>query len=230
MLSDAADVAEVRRLMSLATRPAVERALAALVPATPPENPPEPASHVPASVAPATSSAPLERKPEQHDWTPIERFAWEDSGYGKQWVTVYIDLEGVGEVKEAVSCSFHNHGFDFQVRGIRGVNYRKIVDNLDKRISPDECKTIVKKDSVRLKLAKAKGELGFESWLNFESKKTKEQREQSDADPTANINNLLKDMYDEGDDSTRKMLGEAMLASQKSRNAENPYADALGEH
>eukprot|EP01047_Picozoa_sp_COSAG01_P095182 COSAG01_NODE_25936_length_728_cov_3.292528_2_plen_58_part_00 len=34
------------------------------------------------------------------------------------------------------------------------------------------------------------------------------------ANPTAGIMDMMKDMYDEGDEQTKKMIGEAMLKSR----------------
>jgi calcyclin binding protein len=147
-------------------------------------------------------------------YTPITDFAWDQDGYDSPTVTVYVDLEGVGAVKDSVSCKFTKSSFDLEVLGLRGRNYRLLKDNLDKDVVPDKCRYIVKKNKVVVKLQKVKGSYSYESWTNLTSKKTAEKRNQAQKDPSAGIMDMMKDMYDEGDDNMKKIIGEAMLKSK----------------
>ena len=47
-------------------------------------------------------------------------------------VAVYVDLEGVGSVKDQVKCHFTKSSFDLEVFDLQGKNFRLIKDNLDK--------------------------------------------------------------------------------------------------
>ncbi|CAB1119847.1 unnamed protein product [Ectocarpus sp. CCAP 1310/34] len=162
-------------------------------------------------------------------------------------VSVYVPLEGVGEAKERVSCSFTTRGFDLTVKDLNGKSYRLLQNNLDKDIVPGESKILVKRDKVIVKLQKAyrldqarlefqeygreltivdtclptprpdkvKGEYGtYDNWANLAAKKAK--RVDTKADPQAGIMDMMKDMYDEGDESTKKLIGEDVKASKRS--------------
>ena len=91
---------------------------------------------------------------------------------------------------------------------------------------PENCKTLVKPNKSVLKLGKEKTEMGFDNWTNLVSKKSKEQKEKASLekgkDPTAGIMDMMKDMYDEGDDNMKKIIGEAMM---KSRNKQTGGMD-----
>jgi calcyclin binding protein len=67
-----------------------------------------------------------------------------------------------------------------------------------------------------LKLAKVKGEYGFDHWSELVSKKTK-LKGKGKEDPSHGIMEMMKEMYDNGDDKMKKMIGETML---KQRNGE----------
>lgn len=56
-------------------------------------------------------------------YVPIVDYAW-DSSYSSPTVTVYIDLPGVGSVKDSVKCTYSQYGMDLTVIGLEGKNYR----------------------------------------------------------------------------------------------------------
>merc|ERR1719419_1253510 len=147
------------------------------------------------------------------EWKSIEKFYYSDSGYDKPTVTAYIDLPGVGASKDRVECHFTEQKFDLQVRNHNGVNFRMIKEPLEKDIVPEMCKTVVKRNQIKLKLRKKKGEYSYESWTRLTAKGGK-RKDFSKDDPNKSIMSMMKDMYDEGDDNTKKMIGEAMLKSR----------------
>jgi hypothetical protein len=104
------------------------------------------------------------------EFTGIEKFSWVDERYNNPWVTLYIPLTGVGQLKDTVKCHFGKNSFDLQVTSSDGQNFRLVKDTLAKDILPEECKYIVKKDKVVLKLRKMKGEYGYDSWTSLVAK------------------------------------------------------------
>ena len=86
--------------------------------------------------------------------------AWDQDGYGKtpQNVYVYIlsGIDGVGEIKERVTCDFKKNSFDLKIHGLNGKNYRLVKTNLDKDIIPSESKCVVKKNKITLSLRKVR--------------------------------------------------------------------------
>ncbi|CAM9687006.1 unnamed protein product [Ectocarpus fasciculatus] len=173
------------------------------------------AASVPAAKVEGGVPAPP-RAPERK-YATVEKFAWDQGSFSSPKVSVYVPLEGVGAAKERVSCSFTSRGFDLTVKDLNGKNYRLLQNNLDKDIVPGESKILVKRDKVIVKLQKVKGEYGsYENWANLAAKKAK--KIDTKANPQAGIMDMMKDMYDDGDESTKKLIGEgAMLKSHQNR-------------
>jgi len=174
------------------------------------------------------TSAPKTVKPAKYSsssttFSPIDKFAFDAGGYDSQFVTLYIPLVGIGSLKksdkEAVTCKFTKLSFDFVTLGLDGKSYRLFKENLEKDINPEKCKMIVKADKAIIKLAKVKGEYSYDHWTQLTAKTTKKKSEGKKSDPQDSIMDLMKNMYDEGDDKMKKVIGEAML---KSRDKKGP--------
>lgn len=150
------------------------------------------------------------------EWT-TPSYGWEQGEYNTPWVNIMVQIEGVGAVKDTVTCDFGQDSFDLRVMGLEK-NYRLVVEALEKDIVPDESKVIVKKNRVTVKLKKIKGEYSYDHWTDLKKKGGKAAKEkEKNRDPTAGIMDLMKDLYDNGDDNMRKIIGESMM---KSRNGE----------
>jgi len=152
-------------------------------------------------------------------YIPINKFALDLGGYNCPSVTLYLHIPSVGSIsKENIQCHFTKSSVDLIVHDLNGRNYRLLKDNLDKDIDPNKSKYVVKKHKIIIKLAKVKAEYGsYDSWQNLSSKKSKESKEKIKSNPSDSIMEMMKDMYDSGDDSMRKVIGETML---KQRNGE----------
>ena len=135
----------------------------------------------------------------------------------------------MGSVKDKVQVNFTKHSFDVRVLGLNGKHFRLVKDNLEKDILPDESSFSVKNNKIVIKLQKKKGEFSYDHWTALTSKKKREDNEVSQgskADPMGGIMDMMKNMYEEGDDSMRKIIGEAMLKSSRGEAAAPP---SLGE-
>ncbi len=139
-----------------------------------------------------------------------------DAGkYDSPTVGVYVHLEGIGRHDRAkISCSFTAGSFDLIVRDWNGMSYRLMNNNLEKDIDASKSKHVVKPNKIIIKMGKVKGEYGYDSWQQLTAKKAKKRdasgRAAKDDNPAAGIMDLMKDMYDEGDDNMKKMIGETM--------------------
>lgn len=51
----------------------------------------------------------------QKQYVPIESFSWDQGDYNSPTVTIYVDIDGVGSVKDAVTCDFGVASFDLKV-------------------------------------------------------------------------------------------------------------------
>merc|ERR1712196_665790 len=102
---------------------------------------------------------------------------------------------------------------------LNGKNYRLLKSPLEHDILPDKSRFIVKKNKVLIKMEKKKGDYSYEQWQNLVSKKSKEEQRKRKEDPMGGIMDMMKDMYEDGDANTKKMIAEAMI---KSRSGEKP--------
>jgi len=164
-----------------------------------------------------------------NQWQNIESFAWDQGEYNTPWVTVYLTsgLDGVGQIKDRVSCDFATGGFDLQIRDLGGKNLRLVKENLDKDVIPEQCKFVVKKNSVNIKLKKVKGEYSYEHWTDLTSKKSKEAKKESKDNPMGGIMDMMKDMYDNGDEQMKKTIGEAMMKANSGEKSGPPGMDSM---
>ena len=200
------EIAEIDRFLEQATFQSVKNALSSLKRRLQPP---------PAPVVTAAPSVPVNASGSGDTYISIDNFAWDQGEYNSPTVTIYVDLPGVGSVKDNVKCEFKKDEFDLTIHGLNGKNYRLLKDNLDKDIIPGNSKIIVKKDKVVVKLAKVKGEYSYDHWTGLTSKKTKEKKEASSKDPMGGIMDMMKDMYEDGDDNMKRVIGEAMMKAQR---------------
>jgi calcyclin binding protein len=152
-------------------------------------------------------------------WAPIDKFSFDSGKYNSAWINIYVSLEGVGDA-QSVACNFEKGSFDLQVTGLNGKNYRLFKDNLEHDIVAEDCKHSVKPNRVTLKIKKVKGEYSYDSWTTLTAKRKKDPSKKED--PSAGIMDMMKDMYDDGDENMKKVIGEAML---KSRNGDKSAPD-----
>jgi len=160
-------------------------------------------------------------------YLPIASHSWDQDGYGVEPNNVYVYIlsgfDGIGQQKGSVTCDFSKNGFDLKVEGFNGKSYRLMKDNLDKPIVPTESKLLVKKNSIKLSLRKEKETYGYPSWTDLTAKRAKT-AEKSD-DPGAGLMDMMKQLYEDGDDQMKKTIGEAMIKSRQEQN--DPSAAGL---
>ncbi|GKZ00063.1 hypothetical protein MPSEU_000959700 [Mayamaea pseudoterrestris] len=172
-----------------------------------PISPPRPITMTPVNASVDASAAGSKQ------YTSIDRFSFDAGGYNAPFVTVYVPLAGVGKIpKENVQCHYTKSSFDLIVNDLNGKSYRLYKDNLEKDIDPEQCKLIIKSDEVRIKLHKVKQKDygGYDYWTQLTEKNPEKKKSTAD-DPTAGIMDLMKKMYDEGDDNMKRMIGETMM-------------------
>jgi calcyclin binding protein len=168
---------------------------------------------------PQASFSPEDSK-KREVFVPIESFAWDQGDYNGSTVTIFVTLENVGSVKNQVNCNFTKSSFDLKVLGLNGNNYRLFKDNLDKDIIPDQSSFSVKKNKVVVKLQKQKGEYSYDTWTDLTAKKPKQQSKAAN-DPMGGLMDMMKDMYDKGDDNMKKTIAEAMMKAQRGDKVES---------
>jgi len=154
----------------------------------------------------------------------IDKFLFDAGSYNSPTVSIYITSlpsHIYSLPKENITCDFTKTSFDLKINDPENPSknsYRLVKDNLDKDINPDKCKLLIKKNKIIIKLGKVKSEYGsYDSWMDLSSKKSKESKAKSKADPSASIMDMMKEMYDSGDDNMKKMIGETMLKQREGK-------------
>lgn len=161
-------------------------------------------------------------------YLPFPTYLFDAGRYNSPLVTVYLPLDGIGtHDKSKISCKFTSTSFDLIISDFHGKSYRLLNDNLEKDIDVSQSKYVVKPNKIILKLGKVKGEYGsYDTWTQLTSKKDKASRANKDSsNPAAGIMDLMKDMYDEGDENMKKMIGETMY---KQRMGQLNKDDGMG--
>jgi calcyclin binding protein len=176
---------------------------------------------------PSNSTGVKYTPPSNAQFIPLQEFSWDQGEYNSPTVTIYVDLQGVGKVKQNCNCNFTKSSFDLTVMDLDGKNYRMLKDNLDKEIVPEKSKMIIKANKVILKLEKVKGEYSYETWTNLIAKKRRTEEVKKKDDPTASIMDMMKDLYEDGDENMKKIIGEAMYKSQRGEKYSPDLADSI---
>lgn len=59
----------------------------------------------------------------------IDQFSWDQGEYNSPTVTVYVDIDGIGTLKDTpnITCQFTKDTFDLKVFGLNGNNYRFLI-------------------------------------------------------------------------------------------------------
>mmetsp|Transcript_25553 Transcript_25553/g.39278 ORF Transcript_25553/g.39278 Transcript_25553/m.39278 type:complete len:295 (+) Transcript_25553:73-957(+) len=149
--------------------------------------------------------------------------------YNSPFVTIYVPLTGIGtHDKSKISCNFTSTSFDLIVSDFTdGKSYRLLNDNLEKEIDVSKSKYVIKPNKILIKLGKVKGEYSYDHWTELTAKKKKENKGKKE-DPAAGIMDLMKDMYESGDDNMKKMIGETMYKQRTGQLGKDGAMGGMG--
>ncbi|MBA0870516.1 hypothetical protein Goshw_013531 [Gossypium schwendimanii] len=200
------DLEELRQLQSIAKRPRTLSLISSEIrnleklqtlkenengasPVTVPQNPTPLSTSVKAPVNPALS------------YVTLASFSWDQDN---DKVKIYVSLEGVEQ--EKIQTEFKPMSFDIKFHDVQGKNYRCAVPKLNKEIEPEKCKVMVKPTRVIITLFKAsKG-----NWTDLQFKEDKlKPNLDKEGDPMAGIMDLMKNMYEEGDEEMKRTIAKA---------------------
>ena len=179
----------------------------------PPAQPPVPL-RTPATVPPVSTSK----------YKSFPTYLFDAGKYNSPTVSIYVPLDNIGSHdKSKISCNFTSTSFDLIVTDFEGNDYRLLNDNLEHEIDALKSKYIVKPNKIIIKLGKIKGEYSYDSWTQLTAKKKKEKGKKDD--PAAGIMDLMKDMYESGDDNMKKMIGETMYKQRMGQLGKDGMGD-----
>ncbi|XP_006614778.1 calcyclin-binding protein [Apis dorsata] len=151
----------------------------------------------------------------------LNNYGWDQTN---TTVKLYITLKDVHQLpKEAVICNFTEKSLDLHVLGLDNKNYSLTINNLCEDINIDNSTVKTKTDMVVVSLAKKIAK--HWSHVTGIEKRIKESKTSSvpdigeDNDPGTSLMNLMKKMYQEGDDEIKKTIAKAWTESQEKKAA-----------
>lgn len=151
-----------------------------------------------------------EVKINNHGWDQTDKF-----------VKIYVPLQNVQSLPaENVVCKYTDRSVHLRVLGLDNRNHDLLINNLCEEIVPENSSVKVKNDNIIVSLAKKV----CKNWSFMtevekrlkESKNTVPQMDKDD-DPSASMMNIMKKMYNEGDDDMKRMIAKAWTESQDKR-------------
>ncbi|XP_006644731.1 calcyclin-binding protein-like [Oryza brachyantha] len=206
------DLEELRRLEGLAKRPRVLSVLANEIRAVDAKlakeiSPPAVAAASPAPVGTAAAAS------AGVSYVTLGSFSWDQDA---EKVKIYVFLEGVDQDK--VETTFKPMSVDIKFHDVKGKNYRCAIPKLNKEIVPEKCKILVKPTKIVVTLYKAsKG-----NWLDlhFKGDKFKPSMDK-EQDPMSGIMDLMKNMYEEGDEDMKRTIAKAWSDARSGKTADS---------
>ncbi|XP_073115261.1 uncharacterized protein [Elaeis guineensis] len=188
------DLEELRHLESIAKRPRVLSLLSSEI------------RNLDATLSKVTAASAL-------NYVTLGSFSWDQDN---DKIKLYLLLEGVQEGK--METVFKPVSVDIKFHDVQGKNYRFSILKLNKEIVPEKCKVVVKPTKVIVTLSKAsKG-----NWLDLHFKEDKLKPSlDKDKDPMAGIMDLMKNMYEEGDDEMKRTIAKAWSDARSGKTADS---------
>lgn len=150
----------------------------------------------------------------------LNNYAWDQTD---DYVKLYISLNNVQNLdKDAVYCNFFENSIDLHVIGLDNKNYFLPINNLCEAIVTEKSFIKVKTNMIVVSLAKK----AKKSWSHVTSveKILKEAKSSSfkntpNDDPNDSIMNLMKKMYQEGDDEMKRTIAKAWTENQDKKGS-----------
>jgi calcyclin binding protein len=169
----------------------------------------------------AKSTSPSSRVTQKCYEVKLNNYGWDQTN---TMVKIYITLKDVHQLsKEAIVCNFTEKSLDLRVLGLDNKNYHLPINNLCAKIDTEKSNFKVKTDMIVVSLIKKIAK----DWshITLVEKKIKESKTSSmpemseDNDPSASLMNLMKQMYQDGDDDMKKTIEKAWTQShEKQKN------------
>lgn len=149
----------------------------------------------------------------------ITNYAWDQS---EKYVKLYLTIPDVHTVpQEQIVVNFSESEVEVNARDISAKNYSLTIKGLLKSINPSSS-SFKQKTNLLLVMMRKKEE---ENWkyltkAEMQSKEKSTPKFDQKADPQESLMNLMKQMYDEGDDDMKRTIRKAWHESQTKKSLE----------
>ncbi|KAI3410303.1 Calcyclin-binding protein [Psidium guajava] len=207
----ALDLEELRQLQSIAKRPRVVSLISSEILNLEKLSTDAVTAHASQTSEPISTQAGVPSTPALN-YVTLASFSWDQDS---DKVKIYLSLEGVDQ--EKMESEFKTMSLDIKMHDVQGKNYRFTIPKLNKAIVPEKSKVVVKPTRIIVTLFKAsKG-----NWLDLQFKEDKlKPSVDKDKDPMAGIMDLMKNMYEEGDDEMKKTIAKAWTDARSGKTAD----------
>ncbi|CAD6186695.1 unnamed protein product [Caenorhabditis auriculariae] len=198
------DKTELANLLASSSRPSVRRLLEAelkRIDAVISSEPAAPTASVSVS-SPATKVTTLPT-------VKITSYGWDESD---NFAKIYITLKNVQTLaNDQITSTFTNNSFDLKLSNLDGKNYFMTIKGLRGNIVPNESLVKQKTDSlvVMMKKEKVKQTWGALTTVEHAEKEKNMPKFDDKADPQAALMDMMKKMYDDGDDEMKRSIRKA---------------------
>ncbi|EFN81395.1 calcyclin-binding protein [Harpegnathos saltator] len=147
----------------------------------------------------------------------LNNYGWDQTN---AMVKIYITLKDVHLLpKESVICNFTDKSLDLRILDLDNRDYHLPINNLCAEINIEKSNVKIKTDMIVVSLIKKVAkEWSHVTWVEKrikEAKVTSMPEVGDDSDPGANLMNLMKRMYQDGDDDMKKTIAKAWTESQQ---------------
>ena len=142
----------------------------------------------------------------------LSKFGWEQEG---NIVKIYITsgIDGIGKhEKSNIDCEFNDKSVDLRILHFNGKNLRLKISPLNDLIDPAASKIKVKSNSLTIEMIKSKNK----RWDDIKEKKktlgdssSSSKKDDKDADPSGSLMNMMKELYETGDDTVKRTIAES---------------------
>uniref|UniRef100_U5ENM9 Calcyclin-binding protein n=1 Tax=Corethrella appendiculata TaxID=1370023 RepID=U5ENM9_9DIPT len=152
----------------------------------------------------------------------LKEYAWDQSD---KFTKIFISIDGVHKLPEdSVIVNFTEKSMNLLVTDLNNKDYTFVVNNLLEAIDVEKSYRKVKTDMIAIYMKKVK-EGSKWSYMTQTEKRLKDSKmaDTSDAladnkdDPSAGLMNVIKKMYDSGDDEMKRMINKAWHEGQTKR-------------
>ncbi|KAF8413575.1 hypothetical protein HHK36_001566 [Tetracentron sinense] len=203
------DLEELRHLQSVAKRPRIVSLITSEIRNL--EKLSKAAVSASTSQTPAPNPVKVSSTPALN-YVTLGSFSWDQDN---DKIKIYVSLEGVEQ--EKVETVFKPTSIDVKFHDVQGKNYRCAIPKLNKEIVPEKSKAVVKPTKVIITLFKAsKG-----NWLDLHFKEDKlKPNLDKERDPMAGIMDMMKNMYEEGDEDMKRTIAKAWTDARSGNTAD----------
>ncbi|OII76655.1 CS domain-containing protein [Cryptosporidium andersoni] len=155
-------------------------------------------------------------------YIPISQYSWDQSD---KKVRVYITMNNIHNNVDCLKVNFNDNSFDLQITNLNN-KYYKLSIKLNGSIVESQSNFKVKTDMIVLTMTKQ----DISKWPQLSSKENHLKKATSpdtfntndSSDPMAGIQNLMKKMYEEGDDEMKRTIAKAWTEAQD-KNISNKF-------